>query len=164
VPYLRFPAQLVSSCSAAHANARERNGLAAVAEANFRKVRLFKVWVPCHATAARGEWQSGTTYSEHQQESSLSRSRGTKTGRTGLAPFGNSETRVPLINCREIAISLIDHGCERNRRITTTTCGLPIIRPQSEQTAKEPFLLRSSVKRSHHAQVDFLSVFSGFLK
>jgi len=45
---------------------------------------------------------------------SINRSQGTvgvaetKTGRTGLARFGNSETRVPLVNCREITISLIE--------------------------------------------------------
>jgi hypothetical protein len=144
VPYLRFPAQLVSSWSAAHANARERNGLAAMAEANFMKVRLFKVWVRCHATVARGGSRLGTTYSEHQQESRRSRSRGNENGSNQTGALGNSETRVPLVNCREIAITLIDPGCEFfcwfctcNRRITTTTCGLPIIRPNRRQIAKE---------------------------
>ena len=46
VPYSRLPAQLVSLCSSAQANIRERIGLTAAAKADFMKVRLFTIGPP----------------------------------------------------------------------------------------------------------------------
>jgi hypothetical protein len=100
---------------------------------------------------------------------SINRSQGTvgverKRVEPGLARFGNSEPGCRWLIDEKSAFHLLTP-------VVSVIAGLqqllavchhpPAIgcKPQ-----KESFLLRSSVKRSHHAQTNFLSFFSGFLK